>query len=438
MIMDIKSLRKTGFKELIDFTKARDDYLFNCKPLDDNELVSLLQARNRVLSETLTARIPIPNFSKSAMDGYAVKAADTFRASVENPRELSLVDSISIGEYKELSLEKGQAIKIATGAFFPDGADAVIKIEDTELDESKRVLNVYVPVVPGKNVIKKGEDYKLGQEVLKKGHAVTAQDLGALANLGYKRIKVMKKPRVTIFATGNELVDLNDIAGETGDKIKIEHLPPAKVINSNRYLIQPLIEQAGATVVHAGLLRDDETTIKDALETALDQSDMVITTGGTSVGEKDMLPVVIGKYHEVLHHGIAMKPGSATLIGFGKGKPILCLSGFPVAAQVGMLYFGIPAIKALSSATILEPRPEIKAKLHDAVPVKGFGLMRFLRVKLEKDTSDANALPWAIPVKLSGSSVQRTMIESDGIVELTENIEGYERGTIVNVRLHPN
>nr|MDO8116188.1 molybdopterin-binding protein [Candidatus Sigynarchaeota archaeon] len=219
--------------------------------------------------------------------------------------------------------------------------------------------------------------------------------------------------------------------------VDLDSLAPTSIVNSNIVSIAALANIAGGETSHLVTLPDDEFKIHESLERHVDHSDLIITTGGTSVGEKDLLPVIFGKHYKTLYHGIAMKPGSATLLGLARRTPVACLSGFPVAAEVAMLYFVMPSIRKIGGQTDLDPRITVHARLDRAVPVKGFGVTRMLRVKLGYDPEHDDALPVATPLKLSGSSAQRSMIESAGIVEIPPNIEGYEANAIVRVKLHP-
>ncbi|MHA1846073.1 MAG: molybdopterin molybdotransferase MoeA [Promethearchaeota archaeon] len=436
--MNIEEFRKLGFRRYVEFEKAREDFLLRCEISREVELVELKKSIGRIVYEDVHARVSIPSFAKSAMDGYAVKANDTFMATIDKPKIVELDDSISIGEWKVLSLNDGHAIRVATGAMIPEGSDAVIEIEATEIDKKTKKIKIFKPVYPGKNIIVVGEDYKKDDLVLEAGHQITPQDVSVLASLGIKALKVVCKPRVSILSTGNELISLDALRETEGGLVNLDNLVPGKIINSNYFMIRALVESAGGEVVYHDTLPDDEDSIKNAIDKARLLSDFIILTGGTSVGEKDMLPVVMGKYNEIIHHGIAMRPGSATLLGLAGNKPVICVSGFPVAAEVGMLYFGMPGIRKIMGAKNLDIRPCVPVKLAIPVAVKGFGVRRFLRVRIVngKDINHAS-LPSAVPVKLSGSNVQRSMVESDGIIDIPENVEGYEAGVFLMARLHP-
>mgnify|MGYP006287073197 CR=1 FL=1 len=435
--MDRTRFRKLGFSDLHPLKKVQADFLDLVNIKGDIELVHPRDAFHRYLAKTVTVKLPVPPYDKSAMDGYAIQARDSFGANVRNPKIVRLVDAIAIEEKRDLKVQQGTAIKVATGAMVPEGADAVIKIEDTEFEKERNQLKLYNPVVPGKNIMKQGEDYRQGDTLLDRGRSQLPQDVGALVTVGYRRVPVIANPKVTIIATGNELIDIDEV-DDDGSEIELDKVYDGGMVNSNQFAIGSFVRLAGGEVIDAFTIKDDEQTIKGVFNQSLINSDMVITTGGTSVGEKDLMPVVMDSDHEILYHGIAVRPGSATLVGFGIEKPVVCLSGFPVAAEIGMLYLAMPAIRKMAGARLLDPRVLLPARISTAVPKKGFGITRMLRVKLDYDQIDENGLPAAHSVKLSGSSMQRSMIESDGFVEIPPESEGLEKGDIVKVRLHYN
>ncbi len=436
--MNGPSLRTLGFSSLVPMNEAIDGFLARISPVQDVEMLSLADtcACGRVLARDIKAPRPVPPHDRSAMDGYAIHAVDSFGASVHQPKHVRLVGTVTIDQLSGDVVEPGHAVKVATGSPLPAGVDAVIKIEDTETGTGDGIL-IYAPVTPGQNVIKKGEDYGSNQDILARGHLIAPQDLGVLATVGIKHVPVFRKVRASIIATGNELVDLDALHALPDGTIDLDSLHPASVVNSNAFTIAALVRIAGGEVPSIITIPDDEMKIKTALDQQLERSDIIITTGGTSVGEKDLMPVIIGQQHEIVYHGIAMKPGSATLLGMAKNKPVTCVSGFPVASEMAMLYFVMPAIHKIGGRSILDPRIIVPARLDRAVPVKGFGVTHLLRVKLDYAKEPENALPLATPVKLSGSSAQRSMVESVGIVEIPPDMEGYEANAIVRVKMHP-
>jgi len=414
----LEKLRKIGFSKLTPLNQAIEK-LFSKLELNPSEEVEILNALNRTLAEDIKSKMDIPPFDRSAMDGYAIKAEDSFGASLKNPKKIKLVGSIEIGEFSRLKIEKGEAIKISTGAPLPEGSDAVIKIEDTEIEND--LISLFISLVPGKNIAIKGEDIKKGTHVLNSGLDLKAEHIALLTSLGFQTIKVRIKPKVSIFSSGDELV-------EPG-----EPLEPGKIYNSNTSMITALTKRYGGVVLKGETVEDDKEAIKKKLFEAVEDSQIVIFTGGTSVGTKDYLPEIINESGIVLTHGIAMRPGAPALIGHLNTALIFCLPGTPVAAYVSFLRIVGPTIRKILGCSIIDPRIEIIGTINKDVPVTGLGYLHYLRVKIEKKNGDI----MAIPVKLKGSGVISSLTESDGIVEIPPNQEGLKKGEKVIVKLFP-
>ncbi|MBD3188563.1 hypothetical protein GF325_17160 [Candidatus Bathyarchaeota archaeon] len=434
-------LRRLGFQELVQLDIARNDFIDTCNTLDDDEILALKHAWNRFIAKDIHAPCNIPRVSKSAMDGYAVIAKDTFNAQPGNPAVLNVVNNQPIGAPAIARFNQGECASIATGAIIPENATAVVKIENTKLvksrkENTKKEVAIFLPVAPGANIIPEGEDFKKGDLCIAQGTRIIPRVTGVLATLGSSSVKVKRKPRISIIATGNELIPLTESEKpDEKDSRGLEHLPVENVINSNQHVIESIVEEIGGIVTNKAILPDNIEQIHETLDSFSTTSDMVICTGGTSIGKGDLIPVVMRENFNVLHHGIAMRPGSATLLGTANKTPILCLSGFPVAAEIGMIAFGMPAMRKMLGARVLDPRVKVPAFLSHAIPVKHFGRRYMRRVKLSWDSG--TSMPIATPFPHQGSSVQRSMLESDGIVEIPENREGYERGETVTVLLHP-
>lgn len=414
----LKDLKKIGFSKLtlLDDALKRIASLTTSTSLIE---VETSKALDRILGENIISELDIPPFDRSAMDGYAVRAEDTFGASLSNPKKIKKIGTIEIGEESDLVVEPGEAIRISTGAAIPIGSDSVVKIEDTKIDKNE--ISLYTSVVPGKNVSKKGEDIPRGTEILKSGIKIKASHIALLSSLGINNLKVKEKPLVSIFAVGDELI-------ETGNS-----LPINKIYNSNSPMISSLVETYGGQVVRKLSLKDDKVEIKKNLLLSSTDSQIIIFTGGTSVGTKDFLPEIINECGEVLVHGIAMRPGSPILIGSLKQSLIFCLPGTPVAAYVCFLSIVGITIRKMLGCFNLDPRIEIIAEMSQDVPVGQMGYIHFLRVKLEKKGSKVLALP----VKLKGSGVISSLTQSDGIVEISEAMEGLKKGDNVLVYLYP-
>jgi len=414
----LKSLRKIGFSKLTLLNDALNKIQTYIKPTSVDE-VETSKARNRILATDIISELDIPPFDRSAMDGYAVRAEDTFGASPSNPKIIDKIGTIEIGEETDLVLPPGKAIRISTGAVIPQGSDSVIKIEDTDIDGDS--VSLYTSIVPGKNVSKKGEDIPRGIGVLKSGTLIKASHIALLSSLGIKLVKVKKKPKVSVFAVGDELIEVGN------------PLPTNKIYNSNSPMISNLVETYGGSVVRSLNLKDNKEQIKNCLIKSSTDSQIIIFTGGTSVGTKDFLPEIIHENGEVLVHGIAMRPGSPMLIGTLNQSIIFCLPGTPVAAYICFLSIAGITIRKMLGCTNLDPRVEIIATINKDVPVSRMGYIHFLRVKLEKKESNLLALP----VKLKGSGIISSLTQSDGIIEISEDREGLKKGEKVSVYLHP-
>jgi molybdenum cofactor synthesis domain-containing protein len=416
--MKVEKLRKIGFSKLTPVKEALEK-LFSHIKLNPIEEIELSNALNRILAINIVSKIDIPPFDRSAMDGYAIQAEDSFGASTKNPKKIKLVGTIEIGESTNRILNKGEGIRISTGAPIPVGTDSVVKIEDTEIENDN--IKLYVSLPPGKNVSKKGEDIKTETQVLNKGIDIKAEHIALLTSLGFKRIKVVTKPRVSVFSSGDELLEPGDV------------LIPGKIYNSNTPMISALVNLYGGEVIRGETVEDDKNSIKKKLLEAGEDSQVIIFTGGTSVGTKDYLPEVVKESGLILTHGIAQRPGAPVLIGLLNGILIFCLPGTPVAAYVSFLKIAGIAIRGMMGCTLLDPRSDLIAEIGKDVPVSGLGYLHHLRVNVEK--SDDKLV--AFPKKLKGSGIISSLTESDGIVEIPPYQEGLKKGEKVTVKLFP-
>ncbi|MFX1280456.1 MAG: gephyrin-like molybdotransferase Glp [Promethearchaeota archaeon] len=414
----MEKLRKVGFARLTSLEDTLKLIYPNVKT-NSVEEIEVKYGLNRILATNITSNIDIPPFDRSAMDGYAIRAEDSFNASPSNPKHIELRGKIEIGEFSTLSLNTGEGIRISTGAVIPKGADAVVKIEDTEIENN--IIHVYTSVPPGKNVSKKGEDIKKGVQVLTEGIELKAEHIALLSSLGLNKVKVRVKPRVSIFSSGDELF-------EPGTQLK-----PGKIYNSNTPMISALVTLYGGDVVKGETVKDEKDMIKNKLIEATENSDIIIFTGGTSVGTKDYLPEIIEESGTVLTHGVAQRPGAPVLIGILNKKLVFCLPGTPVAAYISFLSIAGLVIRKMLGCLILDPRHEIIAQINKDVPVSSLGYIHYLRVIIEK----SQEVLIAKPVKLKGSGVISSLTFSDGIVEIPPHREGLKKGDLVKVKLFP-
>jgi len=378
----------------------------------------LEEAYGRVLAEDIISKIDVPNFDKSAMDGYAVIAEDTYEASIFNPILLKIVGKNPIGEEPKVYLNHGEAVEVSTGSPLPKNANAVILLEWTK-KISENLIEVYHSVHPWENVTRIGDDLRKGEVVLKKGVKLLPQDIGVLKVLGLEKIKVFKKPKVALISTGDELVE------------SIKDLKPFKVIDVNKPILTGMIIESGGEPIDLGLAKDDFNEIKMKIKEGLEKADMIILTGGTSVGEKDLVPEAINSlgFPGVISHGIAIRPGGATCLSVLNGKPVFGLSGYPVAAIIGFKLFVKPLIQIfLGSSQDLMVKLRVKAARRIPSPP---GVKSFVRVIIKK--FGKNYL--AEPISTSGSGILSSIVKANGIIEIPEESEGIEEGEEVEAYL---
>ncbi len=402
--------RLKGFKKLTSVDDALFLFLKELKPTRLGvDYVPINEALERVAAENILAPNDLPRFDRSAMDGYAMKANDSVEASEFKPKLLKLT--------RKDSVNKGEATQIWTGGMLPKGADAVVMLEHTRKAEGG--MEVSAALTPGENISKRGEDVRKNEVVAKAGIRLLPQHLGLLARLGITHINVARKPKVALLSTGSELV-------EFGQKPKL-----GQVINANQLILSAMCKQIGAEPVNLGLARDHLDEITRRIGEAVKQADVVITTGGTSVGHADLVPIAVNKLgqHGVIVHGIAMRPAMPTALAIVQGKPVFILSGYPVAAMVGFEVFARPTILKLSGIED-EPRPMLKAKLTQRV-ASALGRRVYLRVYVFEKEGEF----FAEPIRTRGSGVLSTMTKANGYVVIPEDREGLEESETVIAHL---
>lgn len=403
-----------GFQKLTstdDALKKWFNVLRITKPIA--EVVPLTEALHCVLAEEVVAEENLPRFDRSAVDGYAVMAEATLGASQFKPILFKLVETDLVGEK--------QAKQVWTGNPIPKGADAVVMLENTQKRGDS--IEVGVQLAPGDNVSKQGEDVKKGETIMTVGVRLNPYHLGLLAAFGKTNVSVAKKPRVAIVATGNELVDV-------GSK------PAAnQIYESNRTLLFAMCRELNVEPVDLGIVRDDLDEIAQKIKSGLAEADAVITTGGTSVGGLDLVPDAVNKIGKpgIIVHGVAMRPGMPTALAVLEDKPVMVLSGNPVAAIVGFEVFVRPLICRMLGMKKTEQRPMVKAMLTRRVSA-ALGRKTFVRVK----AFEKNGEFFAEPVSAKGSGAISTMTRANGFVIVPEDREGVAEGEMVTVRLFGN
>ena len=372
--------------------------------------VPLNQALNRVLAEDLYAQESLPRFDKSAMDGYAVKSVDLAGASQSKPVVLKLTQAEQI--------DTKQAKQVWTGNPIPKGADAVVMLENTEKQGEK--VEVWSQLAPWTNVSKVGEDLKVGDIVVKAGNRLNPYHLGLAAALGNLQLKVAEKPKIAIIATGNEITEVGTERASN------------QIYDSNKTMVASMCRELGAETSDLGIAKDNTDEIAEKIQAALKTHDAIITTGGTSVGGLDLVPDAVNKLGKpgVIVHGVALRPAMPTAVGMLEGKPVLILSGNPVAAVIGFEVFGRPLICKMLGMDREEPRSIVKAVLARRV-TSALGRKTYVRVLVT--TKDGEL--FAEPVSAKGSGAISTMTQSNGYVVVPENREGVTEGETVIVQM---
>jgi len=406
--------RLKGFQKLTSADDALRSWLNVLQVKKPSEVtVPLNEALNRVLATDLIAKDDLPRFDKSAVDGYALRAEDTTGASQFKPV------IFQITEVEEISAK--QAKQIWTGNPLPKGADAVVMIENTQRRDGK--LEVWVQLASGGNVSKKGEDVKKGEEIMQTGTRLTPYHLALLAAMGNSEAKVAEKPRIGILATGNELAEASSKLSEN------------QIFESNRIMLSAMCHELGAEPVDLGIAKDDVDEIAEKLRTGLRNCDAVITSGGTSVGGLDLVPEAVNNSGKpgVVVHGVALRPAMPTALATLDGKPVVILSGNPVAAVIGFEVFARPLICKMLGMSREELRPLVNAVMTRKVAT-ALGRKTFVRVRVFQKNGEF----LAEPVSARGSGAISTMTRGNGFVIVPENREGVTEGERVTVRLFGN
>lgn len=375
--------------------------------------VTLQDAFGRVLAEDLIAREDLPRFDKSAMDGYAVKSADLVGALQSKPTVLQLTQADQVNTM--------QAKQVWTGNPIPRGADSVAMLENTK--RHGETLEVWSQIVPGGNVSNKGEDIKKGELVAKTGERLNPYHLGLVAALGYTKLKVAEKPKTAILATGNEITNVGTERSSS------------QIYDSNKTMISAMCHELGAETTDLGIAKDNTEEIAEKIRGALKSSNAVITTGGTSVGGLDLVPDAVNKLGKpgVIVHGVALRPAMPTAIAMLESKPVLILSGNPVAAVIGFEVFGRPLICRMLGMPREEPRPIVKATLTRRV-TSALGRKTYVRVQVAVKNGELTAEP----ISAKGSGSISTMTQSNGYLIVPENREGVNEGETVTVHVFGN
>jgi molybdopterin molybdotransferase len=383
------------------------------------EKVLLIESAGRILAQDIRSDIDLPAFSRSIMDGFAVMGSSTFGASEGNPAYLTVKGTVAMGESPDISVGPGEAVRISTGGMLPPGADSVVMVEHTQvIDEN--TIEVYRSVAPGQNMVGVGEDIKKGDVILKCGRSIRPQESGMLAALGQQMVRVYQRPLIGIISTGDEIVSVNEVpqAGQIRD--------------INTYTLSSLVEEIGAVAIPFGIVGDDFDTLLKKSSQALAKCDMVLVSGGSSVGARDFTIDVIKAMEDsvILFHGISISPGKPTILARIQNKAFWGLPGHVVSAMVVFSRIVSPFVDHIRGCSDLYQKDfRLTAQLSRNV-ASAQGRVDYLRIRLNQK----NGILWAEPI-LGKSGLISTMVKADGLIEIGMNTEGLEKGTPVEVML---
>jgi molybdopterin molybdotransferase len=414
-----------GFLQLMSV----EDVLALCRrispaPVTPTRRVALLDALGRVAAADVVSTVAVPGFARSAMDGYAVRAEDTFDASADSPVSLRVIGEVPVGAAATVTVGRREAAEIGTGGMMPEGADAVVMVEHTEQLDDQTIL-IIRRVAPGQNTIRADDDVRPGALCLRAGTVLRATHLGLLAAIGVVEVDVFEPVRVGVLSTGDELAPPNETPG------------PGQIRDVNSYALMGLVSEAGAAARFYGIIPDEWEPLLAAARRAADENDVVLISGGSSVGTRDLTVQVLNALGEpgVLVHGVAMKPGKPTVIASANGKVFFGLPGRPTSAMVCFHVLIAPLLRRLGGRRV-EPQP-IRARVTMNVPSEE-GKTEFVRARLLEpepvEAIDESPLQWAEPIFAKSDSVLATT-EADALIEIPAGSEGVREGDIVRARL---
>ena len=380
------------------------------------EVRVLEEALHYILAEPVVAKENVPSFDRSTVDGYAVKAKDTYGSSESMPGFLTVTGEVKMGEVPHSVVGSGNAVYVPTGGMMPSGSDSVIMIEHCE--DLDGLLNTYKQIAPGENVIRAGEDIKEGETLLTAGTKLRPQELGALASLGITHVTVFRQLKVGYLSSGDEIVPY-----------QTETLQEGQIRDINHLTISGLAREWNVDVVYGGIVRDDFEVFRQKAKELYDQVDCLILSGGSSVGAKDYTTEVIQSLGDpgVFVHGISIKPGKPTILAMADGKPVIGLPGHPASAMIIFRLFGERILRKLMGEKV-ERKPErIFARITKNIPSSP-GRSDYIRVRLVEKEGEW----WAEPI-IGKSGLITTLVKSDGIVEISSEKEGISQGEYVPV-----
>jgi molybdopterin molybdotransferase len=404
--------------QVLTVEEAAARFLPRIAPVPETEVVPVAEALGRVTAEDLASPMDLPAFPRSNMDGFSVRAEDTFGATEGLPAYLKVAGEVPMGQAPRVRLKPGEAAKTHTGGMLADGADAVVIVEHTQAVDAT-TIEVVRPVAPGENVIQVGEDVRKGQVLLPAGQRLRPQDLGGLTAVGITAVRVRRRPRVTIVSSGDEVVPPDREPG------------PGQIRDINTYTIGALVREAGGIPVPLGIAPDREEALRALAERAVAEGDLAVFSAGSSVSVRDITAKIIHGLGRpgVLVHGISIKPGKPTILALVDGKPVVGLPGNPVSAMVIAGLFVLPAIAALLGLREPPHRTEVTALLGknvNSIP----GREDYVPVRITRKDGVLTAEP-----VFGKSNLISTLVRADGLVKVPADASGIPAGERVTVRL---
>jgi molybdopterin molybdotransferase len=408
----VRDVRMRGFAERTD-VEVVDAYLVAESAPRSAEEVALLECVGRVLAEDIEAAVDVPGFPRSAMDGYALRGEETFGASDYDPIAFELIGTTLPGTPFPGCVAAGQAVRIMTGAPLPDGADAVVMAEVCREDAAAMKVEISEAVAPHKNVGAVGEDIRRGDGVLRKGRRLRAQDAGLLSSIGIAHVRCVRRPRVRLVVTGDELLPAG--SRPTG----------ARIVDSNSVVLRALVARDGAQLLPFEILPDDPARIREAM--ADPDADVVLVSGGSSVGQEDHAPRLLAELGQVVFHGISMRPSSPTGVGRIDERFVFLLPGNPVSCLAAYEFFAGPTLRRLGGRSRAWPHRQARLPLARKI-ASAIGRTDYVRVAIEDGR--------AVPLATSGASILSSTVRAGGAVIVPREQEGMAEGALVDVLLY--
>lgn len=406
------------FLTLVPPSRARELLLSQVQYKGDVDLVGISESIGRISAEDILAPHPLPQFPRSTVDGYAVRAKDTFGASESSPAYITIIDEVTMGSQPQHQVGSGEASSIHTGGMIPVGSDAVVMVENTQIARDKEI-EIYRSVSTGENVISVGEDVVQGQLVLPKGKLIRPSEVGGLAALGISSLRVAKKMKVGIISTGDEVVPLED------------DVQLGQVRDVNSHTLAGLVNTSGAVSILYGIIQDNFDDLIAVARKALDECDLLLITAGSSASSRDMTAKVINDLGKpgVLVHGINTRPGKPTILGLCGGKAVIGLPGNPVSALINGMLFVVPLLDKLTGKLSSAPNPSIKATLTVNLASQA-GREDWQPIKLIQGEQG-----WMADPVFGKSNLIFSLSFSDGLICIRPDETGLSAGELVDVFL---